>query len=219
MPNVGSVVSKQAARAAPRPGPRPGFTRDEIVGCALRLMDREGHAALSFRAVARELDMTVGALSRYFPNLADLQDEVAAKVMSTIRPLQAGSKVELREQLARHGMDLMEVTRAHPYLAEIHGPASATVITRSMTQSLRVLMNAGIPFERALVICSVVANLAQSWGMRDARIRTPEQKAGIAAAAAAEMGDLFLEMNKLPQKSASATYRGWFLLVIDGLLP
>lgn len=203
----------------PKPGPRPGFTRDEIVGCALRLMDREGHAALSFRAVARELGMTVGALSRYFPNLADLQDAVAAEVMSTVRPLQAGSKANLREQLARYGMELMEVTRAHPYLAEIHGPASASVISRSMAQSLRVLMNAGIPFERALVICSVVANLAQSWGTRDARIRTPEQKAGIAAAAEAAMGDLSIEMKKLSPKSPAATYRGWFLLVIDGLLP
>jgi TetR/AcrR family tetracycline transcriptional repressor len=194
------------------------LSREAIVACALRLMDREGAEALTFRAVARELDLTVGALSRYFANLADLQDEVAARIMSELRPLDSGAKRELRERLMRFGMDLLEVTRAHPYLAAIHGPASAAVISRMTARSLKFLLAAGIDLERAALIYSVVSNLAYAWGMKDAIPRTPEQNARIAAVAAAELGDLIPQMTKLAPL-VSATYRRWFLTCIDGLLP
>ena len=85
------------------------------------MLDREGPEALTFRAVARELDITVGALSRYFKNLADLHDEVAARIMSDVRPLDTARKLGLREQLVRLGMDWLEINRAHPYLVTIHG--------------------------------------------------------------------------------------------------
>src|SRR3546814_13646778 len=91
---------------APRPGPRSGKTRQEIVQCAIRMLDGDGQATLTCRAVARELDITVGALSRYFKNLADLQDEVAAQIMATLRPLSAVSKRGLREQLLQFGVEI-----------------------------------------------------------------------------------------------------------------
>src|SRR3546814_13570977 len=89
------------------------------------MLDRDGQATLTFRAVARELDITVGALSRYFKNLADLQDEVAAQIMATLRPLSAVSKRGLREQLLQFGVEFLEINRAHPYLLTIQGTATA----------------------------------------------------------------------------------------------
>src|SRR3546814_6199650 len=99
------------ASLAPRPAPRPGKTRQEIVQCAIRMLDRDGQATLTFRVVARELDITVGALSRYFNNLADLQDEVAAQIMATLRPLSAVSKRGLRAQLLQFGVEFLEINR------------------------------------------------------------------------------------------------------------
>lgn len=218
MPHVAAPVSKTVARPAPRPGPRPGYTRDEIVECALHLMDREGPSALAFRAVARELGVTVGALSRYFASLADLKDAVAAKIVETIKPVRPGAKRELRERLADFGMDIFRVTRAHPYLADIHGPVSAAAIARTMRQSIEVMLAAGVELPRALTVYSVVSNLAQAWGTRNAVVRTPAQDAAIKAAIAGELGKLDSALKKLVPKSLFAAERGWFLLVVDGLL-
>lgn len=205
-------------RAETRPGPRPAFSRDAIVTCALRLMEREGHAALSFRAVARELDMTVGALSRYFSNLADLEDAVAARVVAGIKPIRAGTREQLRERIADFGMQIFRISRTHPYLADIHGPVSATVIARTMTQSLEVMQDAGVDLQRALLIYSVISNLAQSWGVRGAVRRNPQRNAAITAAIAAQLGNLHPKLAKLMPKTLFAVERGWFLLIIDGLL-
>lgn len=188
------------------------------MACALRLMEREGHAALSFRAVARELDMTVGALSRYFPSLADLEDAVAARVVAGIKPIRAATKEELRERIADFGMQIFRISRTHPYLADIHGPVSATVIARTMTQSLEAMQEAGVDLPRALLLYSVISNLAQSWGVRGAVRRSAQRSAAITAAIAAELGKLHPKLEKVVPRTLFAAERGWFLLVIDGLL-
>jgi AcrR family transcriptional regulator len=209
-----------AKPAVAKPGPRPRLSRDAIVACALRLMDREGPEALTFRAVARELDLAVGALSRYFRNLADLQDEVAAKVMAGVRPIEFRTKRDLLAQLAQFGIDLLESTEDHPYLARIHGPASAAVISRISARCIKAMMQAGVDAERATIILSVVMNLAYAWGTRDAIPRSPELQARIAAAAAAELGDLIPQMTKGAANIDPTTrHRQWFLLCIKGLLP
>lgn len=208
-----------AARSIAKPGPRPGFSREEIVACGLRLMDRKGHEALTFRAVARELGITVGALSRYFPNLADLRDEVAAKVLLAVKPVRSGPRRELRERLADFGVDVFTVTQGHPYLADIHGPASAAVIARTMSQCVRTMQAAGVDLRRSLLIYSVVSNLAQAWGMRNAVTRTADQNAAIHAVVAAELATLAPGAERLLSRSMFAAQREWFLAVIDGLLP
>jgi AcrR family transcriptional regulator len=209
-----------ATSSAPRPGPRPSTSRQEIVQCAIRMLDRDGPEALTFRAVARELDIAAGALSRYFRSLSDLQDEVAASIMSGVRPLDAAGKPGLREQLVRVGMDWLEINRAHPYLVTIRGPASAARIARHTGQCLRVLMEAGIDLERALAIYSMVGNLAYAWGVQGARREDPELQARIMEAFSNEMGEF---APQLAMQAAAATstamYRRWFRLLVHGLLP
>ena len=208
-----------AASVTTRPGPRPSTSRQEIVQCAIRMLDREGPEALTFRSVARELDITVGALSRYFKNLADLQDEVAARIMSGVRPLDAASKLGLREQLVRLGMAWLEINRAHPYLVTIHGAASATIVARHTGRCLKVLLDAGIDFERALAIYSIVGSLAYAWGVQGARRGNPELQSRIMRAFADEIGEFAPQMAKLAPAASTAFYRRSFLLLIDGLLP
>jgi AcrR family transcriptional regulator len=206
--------------SAPRPGPRPRTSRQEIVRCAIRMLDREGPEALTFRAVARELGIAVGALSRYFRNLADLKDEVAAKIMAAVRPLDAAGKLELREQLVRLGMDWLEINRAHPYLVAIHGPASATMFARQTGQCLRVLMEVGIDVERALAIYSMVGNLAYAWGVQSARRESPELQAKIMQAFSDELGELAPQMTRWAAAATSTSmYRRSLRLLVHGLLP
>ena len=54
----------------PRPKSR---TSDEIAAAAVALLERDGHAALSMRSLARELGMSVMALYRYVSDRDDLE--------------------------------------------------------------------------------------------------------------------------------------------------
>jgi AcrR family transcriptional regulator len=190
------------------------------VACTLRMLDREGPDALSFRAVARELGITVGALSRYFKSLADLEDEVAAKIISDLRPLEASSLASLRRQLLRLGMDMLEISRTHPYLVKIHGPVSAAVVARHTRQCLEVLVNAGLSFERAMAIYSLVGNLPAAWAMQSARERSPESLNSIWQAFSLEMGAFAPQMTRLVKDTRGTTiHRRWLALYIDALLP
>lgn len=205
--------------SVPRPGPRPSRSRAEIVGCALRMLDRDGPETLTFRAVARELDMTVGALSRYFKNLADLEDEVAAQIMSEPRPLDANSKSSLRDQLLRLSLDIFEIARARPYLVKIHGPASAAAVGRMTQQCIKVMLDAGIDFERAMSIYSLIGAMPNAWAMASQRPANPQQEALAGKAYMEALGDLAPQMSKLLGTATGTTlYRRWLTAYLDALL-
>ena len=187
--------------------------------CAIRMLDREGVEALTFRAVARELDIAVGALSRYFKNLADLEDEVSAQIMSELRPLDPNSKRSMRDQLLRFSVDLLEINRAHPYLLTINGPASAVVIARQMKQSMDALLKAGFDLDRALAIYSMVSTLPYAWGVQSARQQKPEVQAQMTQAFSEQLGEIFPKMEKLVMAETSGNlYRRWLLFYIDAML-
>ncbi|MGH8444042.1 MAG: TetR/AcrR family transcriptional regulator [Solimonas sp.] len=207
------------ATPSPRPGPRPSTSRQEIVQCAIRMLDREGPESLTFRAMARELGITVGALSRYFRNLADLQDAVAAGIMSDLRPIHAAGKAELRRQLVRLGTDLLEIHRAHPYLLKIQGPATAAAVARHTGQSLKALLEAGIEFERAMAVYALVASLPYAWGAESLRPTDPDLQASITQTYTEQLGEFALQIAKLSAFTASTIHRRWLQLYVDALLP
>ncbi|HZP12421.1 MAG TPA: helix-turn-helix domain-containing protein [Nevskiaceae bacterium] len=209
----------KAAAAATRPGPRPSTSRDEIVRITIELLDRDGPDSLTFRGVARELGVAVGALSRYFRNLQDLRDAVTAQISAGVRPLAAKSKRELRQQLVRLGMDWLEVNRAHPYLLTIHGSASAAVIARHVSQGVKVLVACGVDFERAMVIYSIVTNLAHAWGVELARQQDPALQAAVVQAFTDESAELAPQLTRLAAAYRGGMQRRALELVVDGLLP
>jgi AcrR family transcriptional regulator len=214
-----SVQMSTVVSAGLRPGPRPGTSRQQIVQCAIRMLDREGPETLTFRAVARELGITVGALSRYFKNLADLEDEVAARLMAEIRPFDAASKRGPREQLLRFAVEFMELNQARPYLLKIHGPSSAAVIARHTRQYMEVMRKAGIDFERGMAVFSMVGSLAYAWGIQQVQPQSPEAQASIAQSFAEELGEFLDPMEKLFSLGTSAMVnRRWLALLIDTLL-
>jgi AcrR family transcriptional regulator len=54
----------------PRPtrGPKRTLSADDVARAAIALADRDGLAALTMQAVAKELGFTTMALYRYFPS-------------------------------------------------------------------------------------------------------------------------------------------------------
>src|SRR5690348_8112470 len=65
-----------------RPGPKPRFTHDDLVDAALAVIDAEGFAALSLRAVARELGVTSMAIYTYVASREQLYRLVVDRLIS-----------------------------------------------------------------------------------------------------------------------------------------
>ncbi|HEX9063515.1 MAG TPA: TetR/AcrR family transcriptional regulator [Streptosporangiaceae bacterium] len=59
-------------------------TSQEIIQVARQLLVTEGSAAMSLRAIAREMGMTAPALYRYYPSLEDLARHVVADIFSEL---------------------------------------------------------------------------------------------------------------------------------------
>lgn len=208
-----------AALPALKRGPRPSTSREEIVECAIRLLDRHGPETLTLRGVARELGVAMGALYRYFKNLADLEDEVAAKIMSQMRQLDASAKEDLREQLVLLGMDMFAMHRRYPYLLKIEGPATARVAARHTRSFLSTLMDAGVAFEAAIALYSTLGSLAYSWGTQSRPAGDPDLQQEIGQAFVGELGDLAGAFLRLATEVPDGkVFRRWFLLHIDAFL-
>ena len=65
--------------------PRPrSLTPDQLASAALAVLDREGLAGLSMRAVAKELGMSTMALYRYVDDREELEGLVVERVLSAV---------------------------------------------------------------------------------------------------------------------------------------
>jgi AcrR family transcriptional regulator len=80
-------------------------TATEIKGAARRLLVAGGPAAISLRAIARDLGLTAPALYRYFTSLDDLIQALAADLFEDLRATVADAATEHRgeEPLVRVG--------------------------------------------------------------------------------------------------------------------
>lgn len=212
-------MSKAVAKSA-GPGRRPRTSREQIVECAIRMLARDGSEALTFRAVAREMNIAVGAFSRYFKSRAELEDEIAATIVSKLTPLDAAGKQGLREQLLRLCMDWLQITRTYPALATMHGPASATTVAGHLGQVVKVMAESGIELERALMTYSMAINLAYSWGLQFSRQTNMKLRKKSFEAFTRQAGEFAPEITRLiTQPDTTEVYRRSFAVLIDGLLP
>ena len=113
--------------ARPTRGPKRTMTSDDVVQAAIRLADREGLAALTMQAVAREVGFTAMALYRYFPSKEALIDAIVDAAMGTPPP-RTGPKRDWRRDVSRWAHAKRAMLVARPWLAELpfvaapHGP-------------------------------------------------------------------------------------------------
>lgn len=227
-------MQDRAARAAnieappwtlrPRRGPKPAFTRDDILRCAAAILDREGHEALTFRAIAAALKTSHQALYNYFESLAELEDQLAARLIAAVQPLSAARPDLLREQLVRLGLDLVHTFSLHPYLREISGPAAAAVTGRLHGRNDHALMSVGIEFWRAHTCQLMLQLVASGLGLERHRRRAVPQPAW------RSMNELYLQQlaRELPDRYRRALTnaargpqeeRALIEVIVDAVLP
>lgn len=97
-----------AARPATRRDRVRAATRDEIIETARRLLLEHGQAAVSLRAIAREMGMTAPGLYRYFGSHEELFRHVIAGIFTEL----TGDIRQAISDAARHGEDPQDEAEA-----------------------------------------------------------------------------------------------------------
>lgn len=167
-----TAVSSKAA-----PGRPPAFSRDDILKCALKVLDRDGVEALTMRGLARELDTGLGTINHYFANLADLEDALAARLLAALPVLDAKKSAPIRDQLVELGLALIHLHSRHPHLRHITGSASADVGAQHLRQNWDALEGLGLPEEDAVLCMDIVFSLAYSHGTDLHRVQSGGERA------------------------------------------
>jgi TetR/AcrR family tetracycline transcriptional repressor len=102
----------------PRTAPRAPLSREEIVGAALRVVDREGLEATSMRRVAEELGAAPSALYWHVRNKDELLQLVLERIASEIE-LPKRDPENWQEQLKTVAREMRRVLTSHRDIARV----------------------------------------------------------------------------------------------------
>ncbi|WP_432025771.1 TetR/AcrR family transcriptional regulator [Streptomyces sp. 1222.5] len=134
--------------------PRPrSLTPDQLASAALAVIDRDGLAALSMRAVAQELGMSTMGLYRYVEDRGELERLVVERVLHDVDSGTPDPAASWREQVSVMARRLRDTVGAHPEVVPLtvaHRHHSLGVLRWSETV-LAVLTAAGLEGERRVV--------------------------------------------------------------------
>jgi AcrR family transcriptional regulator len=134
--------------------PRPrSLTQEQLASAALTVIDRDGLAGLSMRAVAQELGMSTMGLYRYVDDREELERLVVELVLSAVDTEPPDREVSWRERVEIMARRLRDTVGAHPAVVPLtitHRHRSLGVL-RWSEAVLSVLTEAGIEGERRVV--------------------------------------------------------------------
>ncbi|MFF9351902.1 TetR/AcrR family transcriptional regulator [Streptomyces sp. NPDC014734] len=134
--------------------PRPrSLTPDRLASAALAVIDREGIAALSMRAVAHELGVSTMALYRYVRDRDELEGLVVELVLGAVDTEPPTSDAPWTERITTMVVRLRDAVAAHPAVLTLtiaHRHRSPGVLRWSETV-LGILAEAGYGGERRVI--------------------------------------------------------------------
>ena len=128
-----------------KPGPNPRFTREELAGLALAIMDAHGSAALTVRRLAQEAGMATTALYNYFPSKDDLLDAAIDAAAGEVQ-LPEPSAQAWKEQLTSVARAWFQAGLRHPGVARLRfdRPLQSSRALRVTDWAIAVLCAAGL---------------------------------------------------------------------------
>ncbi|SJN09075.1 Transcriptional regulator, TetR family [Leucobacter sp. 7(1)] len=144
-----SIEPARRGRGRPR---SPVLTMPRITSAASRLVRSQGLSALTMRALATRLGVSVGALYNHVPSrsavLALLQEEI-----STQLSLSGFGTSSLREALAQWAGSYLRYLRANPAMVEVivAVPVSHTVRTSHMYQRIVAAFREAGWYDRSVI--------------------------------------------------------------------
>lgn len=165
-----------AAEKAPR---GKGITREALIRAALRIVDRDGLAALSMRRLGAELGVDPMTAYRHLPNKDALLDGVVEAVVTEI-DLDVDPALGWQDQLRRLIDANLATLLAHPNVSPLMAqrPLTTPESLRLVEKALGIMDAAGIKRHDALLAINVmgfmitsqaVAMSAAAAGSRDSK--------------------------------------------------
>ena len=131
----------------PRPGRRPGrpplISREQVLACALQIVDRDGLTALTMRRLGTELGVDPMAVYRHVSGKSALYDGVVECVFAEVAiPPRGGDWAEDLEAIARA---LRTTLLTHPNAVPLLGtrPPTTPACFRIIEAAVTVLLDAG----------------------------------------------------------------------------
>ncbi|MYU14954.1 TetR family transcriptional regulator [Streptomyces sp. SID8361] len=134
--------------------PRPrSLTPDQLASAALAVLDREGLAGLSMRAVAKELGMSTMGLYRYVDDREELEGLVVERVLGAVDTTPPDPGAPWGERLRTMVGRLRDTVGAHPAVLPLtlaHRHRSPSSLRWAETV-LGILTEAGLDGERRVL--------------------------------------------------------------------
>lgn len=155
----------------------PNLTREAVIEAAARVLEREGHAGLTMRAVATELNVQAPALYWYFASKQDLELALFDHLMADL--VLAPKGLDWREDLRELSHVLRAYLLSRRDLASLP-PGGFFFTPRSaelMEIALGVLLGAGMPPRDGFYAFVTAIDYVMGWakGEPAARARPPER--------------------------------------------
>ncbi|MEQ4301261.1 TetR/AcrR family transcriptional regulator C-terminal domain-containing protein [Plantactinospora sp. B6F1] len=134
--------------------PRPrSLTPDQLASAALAVLDRDGLAGLTMRAVATQLRMSTMGLYRYVTDRAELEALVVELVFGTVDPTPPTGQADWRDRIRIMVHRVRRAVDAHPAVVPLtvaHRHTSVSLLRWSETV-LGILTEAGLDGGRRVI--------------------------------------------------------------------
>ncbi|RKE17132.1 TetR/AcrR family transcriptional regulator [Streptomyces sp. TLI_171] len=194
---------RRAGRAEARTGGAGGLDREVIVAAAVRLLDEQGEAKFSMRALAARLDVTPMSLYWYVADKDDLL-ELALDVVAGEMALPApGDGSDWQAGLRALAVTWRAAMLAHPWAVRIYadylniGPNSV----RFSARALEVARDSPLPEADALAALSAVFQYA--YGFTTTEINWREKAAAAGTTTDGLIAEITEAVSKVPEIAES----------------
>jgi AcrR family transcriptional regulator len=127
-----------------------GLDRDSVLSAALRVLDRDGRAALTMRRLAQELDVEAASLYTHVRNKDDLVDGVLDRILDEVEL--PASRTPWRSALVASFSNYRATLLAHPTAVSLMTERARTSPAqyRLVERSLEILEGGGLAMRTAV---------------------------------------------------------------------
>ncbi len=201
--------------------PRPrSLTGDQLASAALAVIDRDGLAALTMRAVAAELAMSTMALYRYVADRGELEGLVVEQVLGAVDTTPPPAGLPWRSRIELMVGRLRETVAAHPNVVPLtltHRHSSPSVLAWSEAV-LAILGDAGlVAAQRVIALRGLLAYVIGAIQLDHLGPLAGEGTAAIAGLPLAEFPQLADAARHAEGVTARAEFDGGLALILDGM--
>jgi AcrR family transcriptional regulator len=196
------------------------LTNDQLASAAIAVIDRDGLAGLTMRAVARHLGMSTMALYRYVADREELEEHVVELVLSAVDTMPPAADLPWRERVEIMVGRMRDTVGAHAAIVPLtltHRHRSPSVLRWSETV-LGILTEAGVEGEQRVV--ALRGLLAYVIGAIQLEHLGPLQGEGTVAIAEQAAFPYMAETAKYAAGvDADREFRGGLAILLNGLTP